>query len=256
MIEKVNSAHPDKVADRIAGAIVDLAYKIDRNPKIAVEVLIGHLNCYIIIESNIDFDRVDKQTQIRGIVDRITGEYMQTHIVSVKQDEHLADNQKDEIRCGDNGIFKGMPVTAEEKELSEIAHKLYNKFKSDGKYVLADNELIICQSNAKYVQVLMEIDALKYDNVKINPLGEWTGGTNVDTGVTNRKLGSDMAGSVTGSKVLGAYYYNYNRLYSGTMLEASTFSPSSLNQPMNPSFPSGGRSGSRGKGYSPKVSYM
>ena len=26
MIEKVNCKHPDKVADRIAGAIVDLAY--------------------------------------------------------------------------------------------------------------------------------------------------------------------------------------------------------------------------------------
>jgi len=26
MFEKVNSAHPDKVADRIAGAMVDLAY--------------------------------------------------------------------------------------------------------------------------------------------------------------------------------------------------------------------------------------
>lgn len=203
MIEKVNAGHPDKISDRIAGAIVDLAYKIDRNPKIAVEVLIGHLNCYIIIESNIDFDRVDKQTQIRGIVDRITGEYIQTHIVSVKQDEHLAENQKDEVRCGDNGIFKGVPLTNEEKELSKIAHKLWDKFQSDGKYILADNELIICQSKAKYSQILTEIDALKYDKIKINPLGEWDGGTNVDTGATNRKLGSDMGGSVTGGGLHG-----------------------------------------------------
>ncbi|MCT7893638.1 S-adenosylmethionine synthetase, partial [Bifidobacteriaceae bacterium WP021] len=28
MIEKVNPSHPDKIADRIAGAIVDLAYKL------------------------------------------------------------------------------------------------------------------------------------------------------------------------------------------------------------------------------------
>lgn len=27
MIEKVNPSHPDKIADRIAGAIVDLAYQ-------------------------------------------------------------------------------------------------------------------------------------------------------------------------------------------------------------------------------------
>ena len=39
MIEKVNPKHPDKIADRIAGAIVDLAYEKEENPKIAVEAL-------------------------------------------------------------------------------------------------------------------------------------------------------------------------------------------------------------------------
>ena len=42
MFEKVNPSHPDKLADRIAGAIVDLAYLEEANPRIAVEVLIGH----------------------------------------------------------------------------------------------------------------------------------------------------------------------------------------------------------------------
>ena len=42
MFEKVNPSHPDKLADRIAGAIVDLAYRDDLNPKVAVEVLLGH----------------------------------------------------------------------------------------------------------------------------------------------------------------------------------------------------------------------
>ena len=36
MFEKVNPAHPDKVADRIAGAIVDIAYETQIDPKIAV----------------------------------------------------------------------------------------------------------------------------------------------------------------------------------------------------------------------------
>lgn len=53
MYEKVNPAHPDKVADRIAGALVDLAYQKDKNPKIAVEVLIGHGVCHIIAESSV-----------------------------------------------------------------------------------------------------------------------------------------------------------------------------------------------------------
>ena len=51
MIEKVNPSHPDKVADRIAGAIVDLAYATEENPKIAVEVLIGHGACHVIIDT-------------------------------------------------------------------------------------------------------------------------------------------------------------------------------------------------------------
>lgn len=42
MIEKVNPQHPDKIADRIAGALVDYAYTQSDTPKIAVEVLIGH----------------------------------------------------------------------------------------------------------------------------------------------------------------------------------------------------------------------
>ena len=68
----------------------------------------------------------------------------------------------------------------------------------DLEYILADNELIICQSNAK-------ADALRksYEGAEINPIGDWTGGTDVDTGATNRKLGSDMADSVTGGGLHG-----------------------------------------------------
>ena len=62
MIEKVNPSHPDKVADRIAGAIVDLGYKLKKDPKIAVEILLGHGNCHIIIETDIKI--MDKEQVI------------------------------------------------------------------------------------------------------------------------------------------------------------------------------------------------
>lgn len=198
MIEKVNPAHPDKCADRIAGAIVDLAYSIKKDPKIAVEVLLGHWNCYIIIESDINFDGIQRRLQIESIVERITNLYVQTHIISVNQDEKLADNQKNEMRCGDNGIFKGLPLTNEEKALSEIAHKIYNKYPTDGKYILDGDKLIICQSHADTAKLQAE-----YPNATVNPLGNWTGGMNVDTGATNRKLGSDMGHSVTGGGLHG-----------------------------------------------------
>ena len=52
MIEKVNPSHPDKLADRIAGAIVDLAYTKDNNPKIAVEIWRSVLYEFFIIANS------------------------------------------------------------------------------------------------------------------------------------------------------------------------------------------------------------
>lgn len=193
MFEKVNPSHPDKVADRIAGAIVDLAYKQDDNPRIAVEVLIGHGKCHIIAESSVYIDKAD----IKLVVKRIAGN-VDVNYVEVPQDKHLADNQEGQIRCGDNGIFKGVPLTKEQKELSKIAQDIYAKYKFDGKYILNGKRLIVCQSNA----ASKDLKAI-YPNAEVNPIGDWTGGTNVDTGATNRKLGSDMADSVTGGGLHG-----------------------------------------------------
>ena len=52
MFEKVSKAHPDKIADRIAGAVVDLCYTKSKNPKVACEVLIGHGECNIQVETS------------------------------------------------------------------------------------------------------------------------------------------------------------------------------------------------------------
>ena len=200
MIEKVNPSHPDKVADRIAGALVDLAYSKNERPKIAVEVLIGHGVCHIIAETS---ERITVK-EIQPIVDRIVGKRMFLDLVVVPQDKHLAGNQAEEIRCGDNGIFKGVPLTENEKTIRWIANTIYNKYNCDGKYILTDDKLIICQSNADSNEIY---DAFKtmYPELQVivNPLGEWTGGTDVDTGATNRKLGSDMAQSVTGGGLHG-----------------------------------------------------
>lgn len=202
MIEKVNPKHPDKVADRIAGAIVDLAYTKEENPKVAVEVLIGHSECTIITESSVDFS----YEEIYKIVERIAGHVI-VHLNQNKQDTHLAGNQEGAIRCGDNGIFKGVPLTEEEKDLSKIARTIYATCQSDGKYILNGNKLIICHSNVEtdYVEKGYKKLASEFgiDDVVVNPLGDWTGGINVDSGATNRKLGSDMAQSVTGGGLHG-----------------------------------------------------
>ena len=193
MFEKVNPMHPDKICDCIAGAIVDLAYKEADNPRVAVEVLLGHGKCHIIVETSVSLDLIE----ISKAVHRIAGD-VQVDCVIVPQDIHLANNQKDKIRCGDNGIFKGVPLTDEQKKLSNIARDIYKRYPFDGKYILDGERLIICQSNAKKE----ELKKL-YPEAEINPIGDWTGGSDVDSGATNRKLGSDMADSVTGGGLSG-----------------------------------------------------
>lgn len=217
MYEKVNPSHPDKVADRIAGALVDLAYSRQDNPKVAVEVLIGHSLCHIIAESSVHFSLED----VLPIVHRIAGQHIYADVQSVQQDAHLADNQQQQVRCGDNGIFKGVPVTMEQQMLADLAAATYAHFPSDGKYIInkQQDELLftLCQSNAESSDVaellyrflkqsegmyglMLQGVAVEHN---INPLGEWTGGLDVDTGATNRKLGSDMGDAVTGGGLVG-----------------------------------------------------
>lgn len=193
MIEKVNPSHPDKLADRISGALVDLAYKKNNNPKIAVEILLGHGNCHIITETSETFNL----SEVKDIVDRIVGP-VELDLQIVEQDKELSKNQIGKIRCGDNGIFKGVPLREVDKKLSKIARFIYSKYPYDGKYVLDKDKLIICQSHAKTSDLRKE-----YPNAIINPLGDWIGGIDSDSGATNRKLGSDMAESVSGGGIHG-----------------------------------------------------
>lgn len=195
MFEKVNPSHPDKLADRIAGACVDFAYSKEENPKVAVEVLLGHGECNVIIESSVKFRHKD----VLPIVKRIAG-INKLNLVYVPQDKRLANNQKGKVRCGDNGIFKGLPITGEEFALTLFAKAFYKKYPYDGKFIVdkKTGRFIVCQSN---------IDSNKFKIlhglIEINPIGDWTGGSDVDSGATNRKLGSDMGDAVTGGGLHG-----------------------------------------------------
>ena len=236
MFEKVNPSHPDKVADRIAGAIVDLCYTKSRNrwsnessakldlstaegrqrwaqanPKVACEVLIGHGECNIQVETSEQIGAED----IEAIVSRIAGEGIETRALIVPQDIHLAANQQHGVRCGDNGIFRGVPPTHEQKLLTAIAASIYDRHPFDGKYIIQGKgrlaapefDVTICQSHLSREQEPELREHLKnaygIHLPIINPLGEWTGGPNTDSGATNRKLGSDMGDGVTGGGLHG-----------------------------------------------------
>lgn len=235
MFEKVNPQNPDKVADRIAGAIVDLAYKNSAggfakgNPRIAVEVLLGHGKCTVIVETSLGRRELQPR-DVEKVVERIAGRDIVSDILFVAQDAHLADNQSDGLRCGDNGVFRGVPMTKEQFLLKHIAKSTYANYPSDGKYVISKVgtnsaggdcfDVVICQSKlpqaqeTEFKEKVLDTLYRSYvsnlsDNPKaefttnINPLGEWEGGTDVDCGATNRKLGSDMGDAVTGGGLHG-----------------------------------------------------
>ena len=211
MFEKVSPSHPDKLADRIAGAIVDLAYTKAKNPRIATEVLLGHGECNIQVETSEQISAED----IEAIVSRIAGEGIETRALIVPQDIHLAANQQHGVKCGDNGIFRGVPPTHEQKLLTAIAASIYDRHPTDGKYIIRGKgrlaapefDVTICQSHLSREQEPELREHLKnaygIHLPTINPLGEWTGGPNTDSGATNRKLGSDMGDGVTGGGLHG-----------------------------------------------------
>lgn len=199
MFEKVNPSHPDKMADRIAGALVDMAYAKQERPRIAVEVLLGHGECNIIAETSVHIDAQD----VVSAVWRITGNGETVWYEEVPQDESLAKNQSERVRCGDNGVFRGCPVTDEQLFLSEIAHKYYDAIGTDGKYVIDGQRLVVCQSNMYVFEDPVDVDVSEVAEKVVNPLGYWTGGSDVDCGATNRKLGSDMGDAVTGGGLHG-----------------------------------------------------
>ena len=113
MIEKVNPSHPDKIADRISGAIVDLAYQKEKDPKVAVECLIGHGNCHIIVETSVEL----RKQEVEKIVERIAGK-VKTDLKVYKQDVFLSKNQEEKLRSNAEIIQHSI------KDREDISHHI------------------------------------------------------------------------------------------------------------------------------------
>lgn len=194
MFEKANPKHVDKIADRISGAVVDLCYTKSKDPKVACEVLIGHGECNIQVETSEQISAED----IAAIVRRIAGEGIETRALIVPQDPHLAANQQQGARCGDNGIFKGVPLTrfespanrgtaikqgeektfapySEQQILTSFAATMYEAFPTDGKYLINRKvydedpdyvvyELTCCQSCASVQDILGVYETWEHEN--------------------------------------------------------------------------------------------
>ena len=203
MFEKVNPGHPDKMADRLAGAVVDLVYEragglTKANPRVACEVMAGHGRVDVQIETSLG--RMDLRAEdIDPLIRRLFGERVVGNVLIAPQDAHLSENQTRGLRCGDNGIFRGCPPTvgfespakrgtaikqgaektfapySEQQILTSFAATMYEAFPTDGKYLInrmvydedpdyVVYELTCCQSCADHQDILGVYETWEYEN--------------------------------------------------------------------------------------------
>ena len=120
MFEKVNPGHPDKMADRLAGAVVDLVYEragglTKANPRVACEVMAGHGRVDVQIETSLgrldlanaelaharpsESEHSDGSRSIATLtaddiyplIHRLFGERVEGNVLIAPQDPHLSD---------------------------------------------------------------------------------------------------------------------------------------------------------------------
>ena len=98
-------------------------YTKEHDPRIAVEVLLGHGKCHIIAETSV---HIPTEVVVAAVY-RIAG-WHEVDYVEVPQDNHLSENQADSIRCGDNG----MPDEKLLVLLRKCGHFLHHSVGRDG----------------------------------------------------------------------------------------------------------------------------
>lgn len=188
--EVVSPAHPDRIADRIAGALVDLAYSKSTEATMAAEVMVGHGKAYVIVETSENI----KQSEVIQICQRICPDIKSVEFDCYKQDEKLAKNQSQKhTYCGDQGLFAGYPMPKIHSEAKKLAQAIYKKYPYDGKLVLtSDKDGVVSWSNVPAAELYDFCQELLGYKLLANPIGDWAGGINVDTGLTGRKLACDF----------------------------------------------------------------
>lgn len=200
--EFVSPKHPDKICDFIADSILDAFISIDKNSRVAVEIMGGH--GYITVSGEITSKA---QVDIEKIVLDIVGDNFKVAVHASLQSPQIAKGV-DSGGAGDQGIMVGfacsdtknfMPL---EYELARgLCEKIYEKYPYDGKVQVTIDErniktVVASFQNTKTSELLefvkSQIDSQEY---LINPAGEWTiGGFEADSGITGRKLVIDAYG--------------------------------------------------------------
>lgn len=187
MIEKVNPSHPDKLADRIAGAVVDLAYAKTPSPWITADVLLSRGRCHVLVDASVPM----RTAQVSAVIRRIAGDVV-PDVHFARPNPRLAQAAPPEaaLLCPSNGIYAGVPLTAEQKWLSRTARKIYTDHPDAGTYLLQGDRLTIYQGGG------LEPLRMEYPHAEVLPLENWNGSPASAVGTSNRRLSSDLGDSV------------------------------------------------------------
>lgn len=220
--EFVSPKHPDKICDFIADSILDAYLDIDKESRVAVEVMGGHklitINGEVTSNAKVDINK---------IVQNIVGSDYKIICNIVAQSTEIA-RGVDIGGAGDQGIMKGY-ATIETKEFlpleyilaRDLCKKIYEIYPYDGKtqVTIEDSEVITVVAsfqNTKNNELLKLVqNIISAREYLINPAGEWhQGGFDADTGLSGRKLVIDDYGPeipIGGGSLSGKDYTKVDR---------------------------------------------
>jgi S-adenosylmethionine synthetase len=205
--EFVSPKHPDKICDFIADSILDAYLALDKNSRVAIEVMGGHnlitINGEVTSKANPDIEKIVK--------DIVGADYKIISNIAL-QSQEIA-RGVDIGGAGDQGIMKGYATSEtqtlmpREYELARnLCMKIFEKYPYDGKVqVTLDGDpsttlrvttVVVSFQNSKNVELLPLVQSLiQAEEYLINPAGEWSqGGFDADTGLSGRKLIVDNYG--------------------------------------------------------------
>ena len=225
--EFVTPKHPDKLADRIADTLVDLFMGLDKNARVAAEVLAGHGDIHVIGEVTV---KGHNQQEINDMSVDAIRVFIKNENLPVPFIDVRLDKQSEEIAqgvdiggAGDQGIVYGM-ASRETENTGEylpldyclarsLCQHLYEKWPEDGKtqitidgktittivasFANAEREEIESEIRHWLIKICSEYQVQPATPLEIlaNPAGNWCkSGWDADTGLTGRKLAVDNYG--------------------------------------------------------------
>lgn len=203
--ESVSYLHPDKICDQISDLLLDELLKIDKQSRVALEVVGGHgrVGIYgeLTTKSNIAIESL-----VKGYYMKLTGNNIEIDINVVTQSPQISQGV-DNGGAGDQGIMVGYACSENDMYLPQemyLARKLLEGLNTDAKsqVTIKDGSLssiVVSAQNFTQAQLqkrVVKICELGEDTkVYANNTGAFTiGGFDADSGCTGRKIVVDAYG--------------------------------------------------------------